>query len=66
MQVKSDADDDDHGTSDNIVVESLHPHATHVQFAGVVHLKGATALRVIVDRRTEVLFVFLYARCIAS
>jgi hypothetical protein len=41
-------------TSDVIVLESLHPHATHVQYSGVVYLKGASALRIVIDRRTEV------------
>ncbi len=40
--------------SDVITLESLHPHATHVNYGGVVYLKGASALRIVIDPRTEV------------
>lgn len=52
--VKVRGSGDDLVRNDVVTLESLHPHPVSVSFQGVVHLKGATALRVVVDSRTAV------------
>lgn len=43
------------GQSDDIIVlESMHPHPSKYTYSGVVYLKGASAMRIVIDRRTYV------------
>jgi hypothetical protein len=54
-EITGDEDGEDAGGNDDVIVlESMHPHPVKYEYSGVVYLAGASAMRVVIDKRTTV------------
>jgi hypothetical protein len=53
-EITGEEDTDEGGSDDVIVLESMHPHPVKYEYSGVVYLTGASAMRVVIDKRTTV------------